>query len=160
MATKSYEHVNSLNTIAEQTFKNIEYSKQNINIFSNYFEEDKDYNIENKPNKNSYIDPITVNYIHYHTNYIKIINFEYKGVVFNVNIYTKNYGNNETYIYFIKLAIICCLQNKSTSKEKIYLKLDLYLTELKKALPNVSGARIKKEHTKSGYSIFDNNAKW
>ena len=157
MATKSSKDKNILNVIAEQTFESIIYSKKNIDLIENYFEEDKDYNTNNAPCKNPLIDPITVNYIHYKTNYMKVVNFEYKNIIFTINIYTENYQDNASYIYFIKIAIICCLRDKIKFKEKIFMKIDLYLTELKKTLPKISGSCVKKEHTKSGYSKFDNN---
>ena len=157
MDSKHVKETNILNVIAEQTFENIKYSKKNIDLLENYFEEDKDYNTNNAPSKNPLIDTITVNYIHYKTNYIKVVNFEYKNIAFVINIYTENFQDNASYIYFIKLAIICCLRDKNVFKEKIFVKIDLYLTELKKSLPEISGTRVKKEHTKSGYSIFDNN---
>uniref|UniRef100_A0A6C0KZ56 Uncharacterized protein n=1 Tax=viral metagenome TaxID=1070528 RepID=A0A6C0KZ56_9ZZZZ len=146
-----------INLIAHQLFHRISLAKQNINALLNYYEDDKDYNIENKPNKNSFIDPNTVNYIHHYTNYIKMIKFEYKGIVFSVNIYAKNYENFSNYIYLIKLVIICCLHDKNGFNEKISLKIDLYLSELKKKLPEVPGAYVKKEHAKTGYSIFNDN---
>ena len=100
---------NELNVISEQIFNRIALVEKSNNLLLNYYEEDKDYNINHKPRNNSLIDPITVNYIHFITNYIKILHFEYKNITFNVNIYTKNYENISNYIYLIKLAIVCCL---------------------------------------------------
>lgn len=146
-----------LNVIAEQIFTRIVDSGKNIDALTNYLEEDKDYNIGDKPQKNKFIDPITVNYINYYTNYIKRICFEYKNISFDIKIYTKNYEDLSNYIHLIKLGIICCLLDKKEFKEKISLKIDLYLTTLKKCLPQVPGAQIKKEHSKTGYSIFNDN---
>lgn len=146
-----------LNLLAEQLFNNICDSNKNINPFENYYEEDKDYNIEYKPRKNSFIDTATVNHIHYFTNYIKLIFFEYKNIVFTINLYTKNYEDLSDVIHLIKLSIICCLRDKNGFKEKVSLKIDLFLTELQKTLPEVPGTVIKKEHAKSGYSIFSDN---
>ena len=145
---------NELNVMSEQIFNRIALAEKSINLLLNYYEEDKDYNINHKPRNNSLIDPITVNYIHFITNYIKILHFEYKNITFNVNIYTKNYENISNYIYLIKLAIVCCLHDKKGFNEKVSLKIDLYLTELKKEIPEVPGALIKKEHAKSGYALF------
>tara|TARA_A100001011_G_scaffold117293_2_gene123837 strand:- start:1417 stop:2523 length:1107 start_codon:yes stop_codon:yes gene_type:complete len=145
------------NLIAHQLFNRISFAQKNIDTLLNYYENDKDYNIENKPSKNSFIDPVTVNYIHQYTNYIKIIKFKYKGIVFSVSIYTKNYENFSNYIYLIKLVIICCLHDKDGFKEKISLNIDLYLSDVKKKLPEVPEAYVKKEHTKTGYSIFNDN---
>lgn len=146
-----------LNIIAEQIFTKIATAEKNIDVLTDYFEEDKDYNVEDKPQKNKLIDPITVNYINYYTNYIKRIWFEYKNISFDIKIYTKNYEDLSNYIHLIKLGIICCLLDKKGFDEKISLKLDLYLSTLKKCLPQVPGAQIKKEHSKSGYSIFNDN---
>ena len=142
---------------AEQIFARIVTAEKNMDAIANYFEEDKDYNIEHKPQKNQFIDPIIVNYINHCTNYVKCICFEYKNILFDVKIYTKSYDNLSNYIHLIKLAIICCLHDKKGFKEKISLKIDLYLTSLCKSLPKVPGAKIKKEHSKSGYSRFDEN---
>lgn len=146
-----------LNLLAEQIFDRIVISQKQIALLENYYEEDKDYNIEYKPHKNSFIDPATVSYIDHFTNYIKIIRFEYKNIIFNINIYTKNYEDLSGYIHLIKFAIICCLHEKNEFNEKVSLKIDLYLTELQKSLPEVPGAVVKKQHTKSGYSIFSDN---
>ena len=95
-----------LSIVSEQIFNKIVFAEKNIGTLKNYCEEDKDYNIEHKTKKNQLIDPITVNYINYFSNYIKCINFEYKNIVFNIKIYTKNYENNSNYITLIKLGII------------------------------------------------------
>lgn len=146
-----------LNLLAEQIFDRIVISQKQIASLENYYEEDKDYNIEYKSHKNSFIDPATVSYIDHFTNYIKIIRFEYKNIIFNINIYTKNYEDLSGYIHLIKFAIICCLHEKNEFNEKVSLKIDLYLIELQKSLPEVPGAVVKKQHTKSGYSIFSDN---
>ena len=148
---------NGLDLVTQQIFEKIVIAQKNINSFVNYSQEDKDYNIEHNHFKNSLIDPTTVNYIHYITNYIKIIQFQYKNIFFNINIYTKNYENVSNYIYLIKLAIICCLYDKTEFYEKITLRIDMYLTDLKKLLPDIPGTKLKKQHAKSGYSIFNDN---
>ena len=153
----SKENNDGLNLISKQLFHRIVLAQKHMDALINCYEENKDYNIDHKPSKKSFIDPITVNHIHFFTNYIKTIHFDYKNIMFNVNIYTKNYEDLSSYIYLIKMAIVCCLHNKKDFKEKISLKLDLYLTELKKFLPQVPGAPIKKEHAKSGYSNFSEN---
>lgn len=154
--TSKMKH-DELNLLAQQIFDRIVISQKQLTSLENYYEEDKDYNIEYRPLNNSFIDHVTVNYIDHFTNYIKIIRFEYKNIIFNVNIYTKNYKDLSNYIYLIKLAIICCLYEKNGFDEKISLKIDLYLTELQKSLPEVPGTVIKKQHSKSGYSIFSDN---
>lgn len=154
--TSKMKH-DELNLLAQQIFDRIVISQKQLTMLENYYEEEKDYNIDYKPRKNSFIDPVTVGYIDHYTNYIKIIRFEYKNIIFNINIYTKNYDDVSTYIYLIKLTIICCLHEKKGFDEKVSLKLDLYLTELQKTLPDIPGAVIKKEHSKSGYSIFSDN---
>ena len=146
-----------LNLIAQQIFNKICVSQKNINLLENYYEEDKDYNVEYKPRKNSFIDVTTVHHIDFFTNYIKLIFFEYKNIIFNINIYTKTYEDLSNYIHLIKIAIVCCLYEKNEFKDKVSLKIDLYLTELQKTLPLVPGALIKKEHAKSGYSVFSDN---
>ena len=57
--------------------------------------------------------------------------------------------NNLNYITLIKLGIICCLDDKKESKEKIYLTIDLYLTELEKCLIFLVQ---KQKQYQSGYS--------
>lgn len=155
MVSKSNK--SKLNIIAQQIFDRISISEKNIHLLTNYCEEDKDYNINHKPQKNQFIDPITVNYINYYTNYIKQLCFEYKNIYFCIKIYTKNYENLSDYIRLIKIGIISCLYDKKEFKEKISLRIDLYLTALEKCLPQTPCAPIKKEHIKSGYSKFDNN---
>jgi len=147
----------SIETIAEQIFKNILKSEKNVVSIVNFHEEDKDYNSQNKPMKNSFIDPITVNYIHYHTSYMKVICFEYKGVIIQTKIYTKLFEDLSNYVHLIKIAIVSCLQDKHEYKEKIHLKIEIYLTDLKKVLPSIPGSNVKKEHTKSGYSYFNDS---
>jgi len=155
MANKSNNDIITL--ISEQLFNQIVLSHNHINTIINYREEDKDYNIHNKPGKNSFIDANTINYIHRFINYIRIISFEYKNVFFIINIFTKNYEDISNYIYLIKFAIICCLYDKDEFKNKISLEIDLYLTELNKKLPDAQGEPIKKKHTKTGYSVFSEN---
>lgn len=147
-----------LNVLAQQLFDKICISQKNINLLENYYEETKDYNTEYKScRKNSSIDADTANYINFFTNYIKKICFEYKNIIFNINIYTKNYEDLSNHIYMIKMAIVCCLYDKKGFKDKVSLKIDLYLTGLEKTLPLVPGTPIKKQHAKSGYSIFSDN---
>lgn len=155
MSKKTY--IDESIVMAEQIFDRIVDAEKNMDMFTNYYEEDKDYNIEYKPQKNQFIDSITVNYINNYINYVKCICFEYKNVLFSVNIYTKNYDDLSNYIHLIKLGVISCLLDKKEFKEKISLKLDLYLTSLHKSLPQIPGTKIKKEHSKSGFSKFDDN---
>ena len=67
-----------LNVISKQLFHRIVLAQKHMDSLINYHEENRDYNIDHKPSKNSFIDPITVNYIHFFTNYIKIIHFSTK----------------------------------------------------------------------------------
>lgn len=150
-------NTDELNLVSKQLFNRIVLAQKHTDALINYHEEEKDYNIDHKPRRNSFIDPITVNYIDFCSNYIKIVHFEYKNIAFNLNIYTKNYEELSSYICLMKLAVVACLHDKKEFKERISLKLDLYLTELKKSLPQVPGAPIKKEHAKSGYSNFSDD---
>lgn len=143
--------------MVEQIFNRIVSAEKNMDAFANYCEEDKDYNAEYKPQKNNFIDPITVNYIDYYTNYVKCVCFEYKNISFDLKIYTKNFEDLSSYIQLIKLGVICCLIDKNGYKEKMSLKIDLYLTSLQKKLPELPCSKIKKEHSRSGYSKFDDS---
>ena len=143
--------------MVEQIFNRIVNAEKNMEAFHNHCEEDKDYNVEYKPRKGKFIDPITVNYIDYYTNYVKCVYFEYKNISFDLKIYTKNFEDLSSYIKLIKIGVMCCLLDKKAYNEKISLKIDLYLTSLQKTLPDVPCAKIKKEHSKSGYSKFDDN---
>lgn len=143
--------------LSEQLLKSIIKAEKTVKTLSHVSDDIKDFNATNSSINSSRIDKNTVNYIKYFINYVKKINFEYKNILFSINIYTNNYSNCDGIIFLIKIALICCLQDKTEGSDITHFELDLFLTDLKKKLPEIHANNIKNTHTKSGYSQYDKN---